>query len=480
MIIRLLLTFSVFYGTSFSAFSQLGKTYIPEKIDTVAPEQLQLTLKNKLAAQKAAAMASSSKKEVGKYKCELYTEAYQAIDQQFADGKFIIDTVFSAYLQTISDKIYAANPQLKKETVIYAYRSAYPNAFSTVSGVLAFHLGLLSKMENESQLAFIICHELAHYHLHHIDQKFNQLAELNFDKTLEKKINEVKKSEGGQYGLYKQLMESLTLDVTKHSRTHETEADSVGLTYLLNTPYDPLQAISAMNVLKHCDDPLYIEHLDLKKYFDSKEYPVKAEWLISDVPNFEYKKSKYEDSDTASTHPDCNKREAAMRRILQNKEPISSVASSLHGQIIQRCNFETIESLYQNNTIGKSLYYTLVMLEKYPENAYLHSMVGKCFYTLYEQQKLKQLGKVLDLPFIKFETNYNNLLQFVHAMRLSEIGFVSNIYMENRASLYRSDEEFLYAMILCSKLPGAKNNTASLIQEYRSKFPSGKYTAFLN
>ncbi|MBC7485608.1 MAG: M48 family metalloprotease [Cytophagaceae bacterium] len=477
---KFLLTFSIIYSLNFSAFSQLEKTYKPAKIDTAIPLEMQAILKNKLFAQKDGAMRSSIKRETAKYKCELYTDSYLTINQQFADGKFMLDTIFSSYLQIISDQIYTANPQLKRETVIYAYRSAYPNAFSTSGGVLAFHLGLLSKMQNESQIAFIICHELAHYHLKHIDQKIDQLAELNFDKTLEKKINEVKKTGGNQYEKYKQLIESLTLDITKHSRSNEAEADSVALIYLLKTNYNPLEAIRVMDILKHCDDPHYIPPIDLKKHFDSKELPFKDDWLISDMPDFDYHKRKYEDSDTASTHPDCNKREAAMKRILADKQAPTLPKNTTLERVMLQSDFETIESLYYNHAVGQSLYYTLVLLEKYPDNAYLHAMVGKCFYTLYERQKNKELGRVLDLPNSEFETNYNNLLQFIHALRLSEIAMLSNAYLENRAIPFRTDEEFLYAMILCSKLPGAKNNTVALIEEYKTKFPSGKYLNAFN
>jgi predicted Zn-dependent protease len=54
----------------------------------------------------------------------------------------------------------------------YLVRDAEVNAFMTGTGQMFIHIGLIDEVQDESTLAAVLCHELAHHHLRHSYQKF--------------------------------------------------------------------------------------------------------------------------------------------------------------------------------------------------------------------------------------------------------------------------------------------------------------------
>jgi hypothetical protein len=62
------------------------------------------------------------------------------------------------------------------------------------------------------------------------------------------------------------------------------------------------------------------------------------------------------------------------------------------------------------------------------------------------------LGKVLELPDPRFNENYDRFLTFFHRLRLSELENLAYNYVISQDEKYFSDEEFLYATWLCSRL----------------------------
>ncbi|HEY8400982.1 MAG TPA: M48 family metallopeptidase [Cytophagaceae bacterium] len=465
------------------SYSQFEKNYIPIPVTDTIPSDVYDKMMQRLEKDKSLAKSQDSRKDVCKYKCTLYDQRTKGVINRFNKDYFMIDSVFTMYLRKVADKIYDANPQLPRETTIYAYRSAVPNALCFGEGTIAVNLGLLRRLESESQVAFILCHELAHYHLKHSDLHINKLAELNFDKSLKNDIKDISKSEYNQYTRTKELLQGLTFDVTKHSRLHESEADSIGITYLLNTSYNPFEAIRTMEILDSCDVPLYHEILDLKKYFHFEQYPFKDSWLEYEISDYEYAKGLYHDSDTLSTHPDCKKRIVNMNKQLASysgKKKLPKDPYQAYKGLVQISEFEIIESLYHFKYYGRALYNTLRLLEKYPENTYLNAMVGKCLYHIYQYQSNKEFGKVVDLQDTRYSESYNRFLSFLHNLRLTEMSKICTMYMEQRSLKYGEDEEFLYALILSSQLPTTGLFKEKMKQNYQQKYPKGKYINQIN
>jgi hypothetical protein len=379
----------------------------------------------------------------------------------------------------VQNRIYKANPDLTPETTIYPYRSESVNAMSMGNGTLCFMLGLLSRLETEDQVAFVLCHEMAHHHRQHTERRMTELANANYDKELKKKIDAVMASPYNRYSKLKALFSSLDMSFSKHSRFAEYEADSVGLTYYLKTGYNPYAPLRVMQILDHADSAVYTKNIDFKKIFGARGFQFKDTWL-------DYKKSDVwhvplsdTDSDTTRTHPDCKKRFAVLQRYL-NAEGISDEEMRKGipiGDIRANAAFEVIHSQYHFKQFGKALFNALALSESYPHDTWLHAMVGRCLYRLHQAQKNHVLGKSLELPDPRFAENYDRFLTFMHNLRLSELAGLMYHYVTSCPETDFSNEEFIYTLWLCSRLEGSKLDPYKIRDEYESMFPRGKYSA---
>ncbi|MDJ1492612.1 M48 family metallopeptidase [Cytophagaceae bacterium DM2B3-1] len=455
--------------------AQFDKSYIAVPILDTIPINVYTKLTQRLEEDKTHVKGYSRK--INNYIKHLYEERFEYVVSNFNNDYLIDDPIITPYLQQIQEKIYKANPTLSKETTVYVYRSSVPNAFSFGDGNLAITLGLLSRLQNESQLAFILCHELAHYHRRHANMQITTLARLNYDKELEKQLER-----NTTYNYKKELIKNLELSINQHSRTYEFEADSIGLTYFLNTNYDLSAPVECMDILGKADKGFNQTSIDFKKYFDFAEYPFKTTWLAyekSTTWDRNEKEDTFDDSDITHTHPNCQRRQAALKRQLQEKTNRRSAKSNetKFQHITTLSTFEEIASNYHFKEYGVALFSTLLLLEKYPENTYLHAMVSQCIYQLYMYQKNHEIGKVLDLPDSRFADNYDRFLTFFQQLRLSEIASIGYQYAESRKTKDATSEDFWYAYWLCSQLPASKTTPTKIKAEYVGIFPTGKYIA---
>jgi len=458
-----------------SVFSQFEKNYIPSPIQDTIPAAIYESLQAKLTLDKS--RITEPKSQVSTYLKELYTKRTDYVIEQFNNDYFIVDENLSPYLQSILDKIYTANPSLPRETKVYAFRSDAVNAMSYGEGTIAFTLGLLSRMETEAQIAYVLCHELAHYHSHHSDIKMAKFARLNYDKELKRQVKAISKSEYGQYTKFTQLMRSLHISITRHSREKEFEADSIALLFYLNTAYDSHAPIRTLEILDSADISLYRKNIDLKKYFDCENYRFKDQWL-SYNPSTTWHASDT-DSDSLHTHPSCAKRIIALQRQLKSHSQKDQQPSK-YNTMRTRSEFEQVASAFHFGSFGKALFKSIVLAEHYPNNAYIHALIGQSLYQLYRHQKNHELGKVLALPDPRFDENYDRILTFLHTLRLMELASLAYHYTASKKDTFNTSEDFIYARWLSSHTEVSADYPAQIKSEYISRFPSGKYIALMN
>ncbi len=477
---RLIATLLLWFIPSL-VWAQFEKTYTPLPIQDTIPSALYTQLQQKNEKDKLAVQEPN--KKANKYLKSLYDDRLEYVTTTFNEDHILLDAEVTPYLQKIIDNIYQANPKLPRETHIYAYRSNIPNALSFGDGTLAINLGLLVRLENESQIAFALCHEMAHYHQKHCDKRLKELTQLNYDKDLAKQISTARNSTYNSNTQSKQLLKNLQLSMTSNSRTDELEADSVGLALFLHTNYDLQAPVQCIAILDSSDTELYPHIIDLKKHFHSPSYPFKDSWLVyekSTMWHASEEDKEFFGSDTMRTHPDCQKRIVALQRQIKASGNTLAGHANLQDQELNtrirlRSRFEIIESYYHFRKYGKALFQALLALETYPDNAYLHAMVSKCLCQIYTYQKNHEVGKVLPLPDPRFDENYDRFLTFMHQLRLTELASLAYTYAESKKEALYNDEEFVYAWWLCSQLPVSKSESAKVSAHYRSKFPKGKY-----
>lgn len=116
------------------------------------------------------------------------------------------------------------------------------NAWCMPGGKIVVYTGLFPITKDESGLAVVLSHEIAHAVAKHGNERMSQqllvaFGGITLTAALEKKPEETKNLFLTVYGV------SSTLGVLAYSRQHEYEADKLGLYFMAMAGYDPNKAI---------------------------------------------------------------------------------------------------------------------------------------------------------------------------------------------------------------------------------------------
>ena len=142
-------------------------------------------------------------------------------------GQIYPSPELEAYLQSIMDKLY---PEFAGSIKVHVIKSPVLNAFAIPSGQIYINTGLLSRFDNEAQLATVLAHEGAHFVYRH--GYFNQqsLKGASAFATITAVIGVP------IVGLLGNVIAMSS--IYGYSRELETEADNVGFERLSKAGYD--------------------------------------------------------------------------------------------------------------------------------------------------------------------------------------------------------------------------------------------------
>lgn len=120
-----------------------------------------------------------------------------------------------------------------------------PNAFATANGVVCVHSSLLSTVENEAQLAFVLAHEIAHATQEHTRRQM----EFHRKERLALAIGAAVAQAYGKYNVSDMLKLTEAAIINGYSRYLENQADRLGMEYMINAGFDPREAPRAWKSL---------------------------------------------------------------------------------------------------------------------------------------------------------------------------------------------------------------------------------------
>jgi len=160
-----------------------------------------------------------------------FEQRKEFLSSMLDNGQLMFGTELDKKVHQVFTQIVASNPQLKGVAQEYVLMNGSVNALNLGGGCILVFTGLLERLQNEDQLALILCHELAHQYKDHVNKQILKNAEISTDKALNDSIQHILKD---QYNTSAKLTNFLIPGLTKkmqYSRQRELEADSLGFIY---------------------------------------------------------------------------------------------------------------------------------------------------------------------------------------------------------------------------------------------------------
>jgi Zn-dependent protease with chaperone function len=316
-------------------------------------------------------------------------------------------------LNKILQKLAAANSLPDRDRLLIISNSHSVNASNYSRGLFMVSVALLARIETESELAFVLAHELAHDELQHV-----QLRIMN---TLE----QMSKNNSQQFGrLFESKDDKLVRELTEYrqllyafssySRKMERTADSLGLVYCKKAGFSDGYVPGVIEILKAAKDPWYAND-NFFSPLDFNRYPFQDDWLRPRLSVYTRKPSTGSvmfEMDSLQTHPELDKRMLFLDQYISDSGTDNTDFETFDGMRINM-QFQCVEAAYSNRNYDKCLYYIIDLLHRYPGNTYLVSRAGKIILNLYER-KAENESAFDAIP--KYTGDYGDAMQKVNTM----------------------------------------------------------------
>ncbi len=160
-----------------------------------------------------------------------------------SENKMWDDPLLDAYMTDLTQRIVAV---AKPKPYVYRTRvvnDATVNAFTFGGGLLYFYAGLVARMENEAQLAMVMAHEIAHVTERHVPNGIEKSYGIQLLGNVALAAGQATGGLALQGEALKKTYEyTMAASLSGHGRSQESEADEVGMSYLVKAGYDPREA----------------------------------------------------------------------------------------------------------------------------------------------------------------------------------------------------------------------------------------------
>ncbi|MBI6117018.1 MULTISPECIES: M48 family metallopeptidase [Salegentibacter] len=184
---------------------------------------------------------------------QLFPASFEQYDQFLSENEVIRGTAEAQMIKRVGNKIETAAERYLNangyQGFLEDFRWEYNlvkddavNAFAMPGGKIVFFTGILPVAENETGVAVVMAHEIAHALADHGAQRMSaaqlqQLGAVAGSVAVSGRSQETQQIFAQAYGLGTQLGVMLPF-----SRSHETEADRIGLTLMAIAGYNPDEA----------------------------------------------------------------------------------------------------------------------------------------------------------------------------------------------------------------------------------------------
>ena len=408
---------SVLIGISISfAYSQQVdfENYVPLKAQGKIPTFFSATSQQKVDE----AAVESRENMDDELKNEFLEYIHYGIDELLYSGLIVYGDPATKYVERVASKLLENHPKLKKQLQFYTIKSNVTNALSTDQGVVFVTLGLLSQLENEAQLGYVLAHEIAHFQEGHVEKSYAEkvasAAEVNYDDRIEKLSN--------------------------HSKEQELSADKLGIKLYNEAGYKRSELVSAFDVMMYSYLPF--DEVELPKtYFNSRHLFVPENLFPEEINKIQVDED-YDDS--KSSHPNIQKRKTAVLDALDAYskwgDEVFLVDEEEFKTVRNIARFECLRLDLLSINLGDALY-TIFLLEKeFGNNLYIHQCKAKAWLGLVSFKEYGKYTTTLQKPS-KVEGESHAMHHFLYNLSKIELFTIALRTIRDCKMAFPQDEE---------------------------------------
>lgn len=416
---------------TFAGIAQLRPVYIFQQDDSLVKKSYYLQ-----AFQNNNRLLSSLDKQYKDDYKEIYEARFSEVAKLLQSTRTVTAPEANNYLQAVLKKIIDANSELKGLGIRLIFsRDRWPNAFSMGEGTLTVNAGLMIFLDNEAELVFVICHELAHYYLDHSNKTIKKNIETINSEEFKKEIQRLSKEEFRVGEQLEILVKKFAFGSHRHIRENEAEADRQAFMFMKNTGYDCGAIKTCLQLLDKVDESILQKPLNLEQVFNFNEYSFKKKWIQKESVIFgqmtdDDSPLTRKEKDSLKTHPDCQLRILMLEDSIQkvNSGEKFIVNENLFRKLKKDFFVEMTEQEFRNNNLSRNLYYSLMMLQEGEHIPYAVYSIARCMNLVYKNQKNHTLRNTIEREGRGYPADYNLLLRMFDRLRLEEIASLNYFF----------------------------------------------------
>lgn len=155
----------------------------------------------------------------------------------------------NAYITKLGNAILLENKKVPFDFRFLVVDSSAINAFATPGGYVYINKGLILLVENESELASVIAHELGHANARHIADTIEKSNKINIATMAAVLAGALLGGQSAAAVTTFSLAAASTASL-KYSRENEEEADRLGASYLAAAGYTVQSAVDFMKIMR--------------------------------------------------------------------------------------------------------------------------------------------------------------------------------------------------------------------------------------
>lgn len=173
-----------------------------------------------------------------------------------ADSSYLDDPEIADYLSRLGYRLISAAGQTNSDNPFefFAIDDSSINAFALPGGFVGFHTGLITAAQNESELAGVMAHEIAHVTQKHLARMISGSSYMGIIGSIAALAIAILASrsnpQAGQAVLATAQASAIQSQLN-FTRKHEKEADRVGFSMLVKAGFDPHGMSSFFERMQH-------------------------------------------------------------------------------------------------------------------------------------------------------------------------------------------------------------------------------------